>query len=54
MARPKNGEARMLRMPKDLEDRIQKYRERFRKKTGVEISWSVAVRTLIEKGLTRS
>jgi hypothetical protein len=40
-----------LRMSDELKDRIHEYQEQVKKKTGFEITFSVAVRTLIERGL---
>ena len=40
-----------IRMDDDLKDRIRKYQRRFERETGAEISFSGAVRLLIEKGI---
>lgn len=45
------GQARMLRMSGDLENRVRAYQKRLRDEQGIETSFSSAVRTLIEQGL---
>jgi hypothetical protein len=41
-----------IRMSLDLKERIRKYQAKLRKETGVEITFTTAVRALLEKGLT--
>jgi hypothetical protein len=43
---------RQIRTDDALEMRIGRYREKLEKSTGLEVSFSQVVRTLIEKGLT--
>ena len=40
-----------IRMSLDLKDRIRRYQAKLQKDTGVEITFTTAVRALIEKGL---
>jgi hypothetical protein len=40
-----------IRMDDELKDRIRKYQQKVMKSTGLEVSFSSAVRSLIEKGL---
>ena len=40
-----------IRMDDGLKDRIRKYQQRVERDTGLEVSFSSAVRSLIEKGL---
>lgn len=53
--KPTNGGAAKhqqgVRMDEELEARIRKYQELVQKKTGLEVSFSSAVRSLIERGL---
>jgi hypothetical protein len=41
-----------IRMAKPLRDRIQKFRNKFQKKTGAQLTFSEAVRTLLEQALS--
>jgi len=40
-----------IRMDRSLAERIDKYRAKVRQKTGIEMSFSAALRALIEQGL---
>ena len=47
-----NGkQQQQVRMDDDLKARIRKYQQQVGKDTGLEVSFSSAVRSLIEKGL---
>ncbi len=43
-----------VRMDESMEARVRKYADRLSKETGLEVSFSSAVRKLIEKGLEAS
>lgn len=47
------GNAKQLRMSEELEGRIRKFQEKFRKENGIAIDLSTAMRALIEYALTQ-
>jgi hypothetical protein len=51
MKKPKPAEQTQVRMPPALKERVRKYQMRVQQKTGVQVSWSAAVRALIERSL---
>ena len=46
-----NKSQNQVRMDEDLKARIRKYQQQIEKTTGLEISFSSAIRSLTEKGL---
>jgi hypothetical protein len=48
------GQPRMLRLSKDLEDRVHDYQRRLHDEFGITTGFSTILRTLIEHGLKAS